>query len=286
MKNERNEILQSAEIKHLMHTFFTLAAPVFYCRPGPEREAISQQLLELVLSVCQGQAHGETCRQLVADTDLMHSAADRILLRLEELPVSRELLSYYDMKAACLEQPGLSQSNIVDIQLLPETLRQSGINGLAWAIRTGACMNYLEADPWCNRENAIRMWKTLAFSGDVFAMRALEYAFTQAQQPQQAALWQQTRQLCENAAKQFLTVIPATMAVTVSGEAAEQAQLILSIRAVLRQTNGYLPLPMLQYAAESADPLQQKLHNLCAGQDGFQLRLVQERKNEGRQFGF
>ena len=286
MTNERNEILQSAEIKHLMHTFFTLAAPLFACRPSAARDELSQRMLELVLSVCHGQQHAETCRRIMDETDLMRSATDRILLRLEDLPISRELVSYFDMKAACLEQPGLPQANMVDIQLLPETLRQASLNGLAWAIRTGACLNYLQTDGWCNRENAVRMWKTLAFSGDAFAMQALEYAFTQAQQHQQATLWQQTRQLCENAAKQFLTVIPAAMAVTVSPEAAEQTQLILSIRAVLRQTNGYLPLPMLQYAAESGDPLPQKLHNLCAGQDGFQLRLVQERKNEGRQFGF
>ena len=60
MTNERNEILQSAEIKHLMHTFFTVAAPLFACRPSAARDGLSQQMLELVLSVCHGQQHAET----------------------------------------------------------------------------------------------------------------------------------------------------------------------------------------------------------------------------------
>ena len=90
MTNERYEILQSAEIKHLMHTFFTLAAPLFACRPSAARDELSQRMLELVLSVCHGQQHAETCRRIMDETDLMRSATDRILLRLEDLPISRE----------------------------------------------------------------------------------------------------------------------------------------------------------------------------------------------------
>ena len=279
-------MLRSAQVKRIMHSFFTNAAPLFCCRANSRRDAICEGLLALVLEVCGGTQYAETCRYIISQTNALQNAADWPLLYAEELSIAPELLCYFDRKAECLRQPGLDAVGTMDAEMLPDTVRQSGFDGYAWALRTGACLNWIEADPWCSRENALRMWKILAFSGDLFAMSALEYGLSVTGHEAKAQVWQQTRQICEAAGKQFLTILPADMTAQVSKEASETAQLILSMRSVLRNGNGRLPLSVLQYAAESRDSMAQKLHNLCTGQEGFQLRLIQEQKNDGRQFGF
>ena len=286
MKHEAMNTLRSAQVKRIMQSFFTNAAPLFCCRANSRRDALCEDLLTLVLEVSGGAQHADTCRYIISQTNALQNAADWPLLYAEELSIAPELLCYFDRKAECLRQPGLDTVGTMDAEMLPDTVRQAGSDGYAWAIRTGACLNWMEADPWCSRENALRMWKILAFSGDLFAMAALEYGLRITGHEAQAQVWQQTRQICEAAGKQFLTILPADMAAQVSKEASEVAQLILSMRGVLRGSKGCLPMSVLQYAAESRDSMAQKLHTLCTGQDGFQLRLIQEQKNDGRQFGF
>ena len=286
MKKNTSPLLQSAEIKQLMHAYFTNAAPLFCCRPSSQRDALSRDLLNLVLEVLGAKDQELLCQQIIEATDAMQNVNDNLLLRLNDLAIPGELVCFFDMKAACMQQPGLPQTASLDIAMVHPFIREAGASERAWAIRTGACLNWLEADPWCSKENATRLWKLLAFSGDLFAMRALEYSVRSAGDLQRAAIWKEVHRLCETASNQFLTVLPASLSVTASKESADLAQLIISIRSKVCHGNGCLSMSTLQYAAESPDNLQQKLRMLCGEQNGFQWKLVQEQNRDSRQFGF
>ena len=286
MKKDTTFTLQSAEIKQIMDAFFANTAPLFCCRPSCARDALSEQILNFVLDVFDAKCYEEICRQIADATNAMQHLADGQLLHLKDLAIPGDLVCFFDMKASCLQQPSLPKTMALDVGMLQATVRQAGMTGHAWAIRTGACLNWFENDPWCARENALRMWKLLAFSGDLFAMRALEYGLRAQGDPKQAAMWKDVHRFCETANNQFLTILPASLTAATSKEAAELAQLIISIRNRLYTDNGRLPLSMLQYAAESRDTLQQKTRTLCAEHDKFLLKLVQEQKSDSRQFGF
>lgn len=286
MKKNTTPTLQSAEIKQIMHAFFVNAAPLFCCRPSSARDALSEQILNFVLDVFDARSHEKICRQIADATNAMQHLTDGQLLHLNDLSIPGDLVCFFDMKAACMQQPGLPREMALDAGMLQTTVRQAGTTGHTWAIQTGACLNWLENDPWCSHENALRMWKLLAFSGDLFAMRALEYGLRAEGDPEQATMWKDVHRLCETASNQFLTILPTSLTAATSQEAADLAQLIISIRNRLYTSDGRLPLSMLQYAAESRDTFQQKTRTLCADQDGFLLKLVQEQKTDDRQFGF
>ncbi len=285
MKKKGKLTLRSAQVKQIMGDYFKIAGPLLVCRSSAESQALSDRLLALVLDIYAHQELMPLCTQILRETDTMHNTSDSQLLRTGKLPVSEELLYYFETRAACLRQLDMQLPASFDMDLLLETVRKAGAGGVVWAIRLGACLNWLEVDGWSTGANALRLWKLLAFAGDEFAMRAMAHSLKTMGEPQKAQVWQQVHSLCERAGSQLLVALPPEMLAQVSKEAGDMATLIVSLRGVLWESKDRLPLAMLQYAAEGRDSLQQKLRNLCVGQNVFQLKLLQEQLDGQKPYG-
>ena len=286
MQENRNPQLQSAAVKQIMNEYFLHAAPLLCCRASSSRTSLLEQLLDLILQICDARQYRPVCAQIMQQTEALETVTDGLLLNMEECTVPQAMKCYFDMKLAAMCQPELPTPTTFDVDMLPERMWCAGASGVTWALRLGACLNWLGVGAGSSRENAVHIWRMLCCTGDHFAMLAMEHALRTLGNTKEAAMWKETRTLCNAARSQFLATIPPVLRATVSPEAANMALLIVSVRSSLRESNGYLPLPMLQYAADSQDPLPQKIRHLCGSQATFQLKLVQEQQDEGKQYGF
>ena len=286
MKNTLTLSLENDIVRQCMQTYFFYGAPLLCCRANDRRKQLSDKLLHLILDIYDAGKYYTVCQQIILATDAMHTAADEILLNMSGTPVVDGMKCYFDMKAEALRQPELPVPMTMEADLLPQLVRRSGALGVAWALRMSACLNYLEVDYFSSRANALHIFKMLAYTGDEFAMRAVEYAMHATGDHVHADLWNKARQLFEAADRQFFTIIPPSMLSNANPDAADLALLILSIRTGLQENNGRLSLPMLQYATDSHDHIHEKIRNLCGKQALFQLKLLQQQQSAGKQYGF
>lgn len=282
MTNEQLALLSAPQTQQVMDAYFTQTAALYCCRSNTRRSQLSQQLLELILDIYDAVGLLELCRQILEQTEIIGTAADGQLLELAGNTVPEQLHCFCDMKAAALRQPELPPARSMDAALLPQMLEQAVAAGRPWALRLSACLNWLEIGPQACRENAIRFWRMLSCTGDEFALAALAYGYRKMDQPQEGQIWEQTASLFREARQQLLPTASRTGGCK---EAQQRADLILAIYSSLNHAT-CLPLAAVQYAVDSADPLPQKIRQLCPNGGQLQLRLLEEQRPAQGQYGF
>lgn len=283
MTNEQMALLQSPQIRQVMHAYFTHTTALLCCRPNTRRNELSQRLLELTLEIYDATPLLDLCQRILEQTDVIRTAADAQLLDLAGSAVPEPLHCFCDMRAAALAQPELPPAMSMDATLLPEVLEQSVMLGRPWALRLSACLNWLQIGPQACRENAIRLWRLLSCTGDGFALAALAYSYQALGQPEEGHIWAETARMFHAARQQLLPTASQTGGCK---EALERANLILAIHSSLLSNGAKLPLAALQYAVDSTDPLPQKIRQLCPNGGQLQLRLLEERRPDQGQYGF
>ena len=148
------------------------------------------------------------------------------------------------------------------------------------------CLSWLGLDPESSKEVALRYWKVLAYTGDYFAMEALEYAYTQLKTADQAALWHTVREIFADADRNFTITVPEHHLETAEREAVNIAQVILAVRRTCTDDGKErLPVLMLQYAIDSKDELDVKLEKLSPS-NAFHSLLMTPKKPKSRPLGF
>ena len=133
----------------------------------------------------------------------------------------------------------------------------------------------------------MRYWTVLAYTGDRLSMQALEYAYAQQGNSEKAALWQQVRNICLEADRQFTITVPGQFLETATQETLEVAQVVLAVRRrCADDEKELLPIPLLQYAMDSQDDVETKLRNLYASPDTYHAMLAYQTRHEQKTVGF
>lgn len=191
------------------------------------------------------------------------------------------------MKADNLKYYQVQETQVFDMDILLMDNRQAVIGGDPGGLRLAACLSWLGLDPESSPEVALRYWKVLAYTGDYFAMEALEYGYRQQGAADQAALWHTVRELFTEADRNFTITVPERYLESADKEAVNIAQVILAVRrrcADDGQEN--LPVLLLQYAIDSKDPVEVKLQNLYAPPQEYQNLLTGRKQRVTRPLGF
>lgn len=269
--------------KRIMKTFFANSGRLVCCRPTPQSGAQAAEILDLVLNVYGRQDLREVCSEVLERTTPLQTVADCGLLGAKELPVPEEFLAYLDMKAQYLREYDVQTVQHFDRQMLKEDTLRYALIGDSKALRFLACLDWLDG----NQERAVRCWTILAYIGDGFAMRALEYACENMDDSAAAEHWRNVRSLCEEADKKFSMTIPKAQQDGEAKKAAETAQMILAVRSRMAEHQGKgVPMAMVQYAIDSGDDLTSKMRNLYSTHEHYSVMLVKERSHEEKKYGF
>ena len=198
-----------------------------------------------------------------------------------------EASSFFDMKADNLKYYEIRETQVFDMDILLMDNRQAVIKGDPGGLRLAALLSWLGLDSDSGPETALRYWKVLAYTGDYFSMEALEYAYTQRGETEQAALWHTVREIFAEADRNFTITVPEYYAETADQEAVHTAQVILAVRRRCADDDTeLLPVLLLQYAIDSKDELDVKVRNLYAPDQAIQNLLTSKKQRNTRPLGF
>lgn len=286
-KNEKTNQLNRSQLKDLMQLYFTTTGSLLCWKPDQDFQALEEQVLDLILAIHGKEEYRAACLEIIRETDSLQTVMDCTMLRLAEDVISKDKRHYFEMKAEALREYKVESPATFDLELMVMDNRQDVLEGEQGAIRLGAMLSWLGIDRKSSPEAAIRHWTLLAYTGDYFAMRALEYAFVHKGNRSRAAMWRTVREICEEADRQFTITVPTEYLRKNEGTATDTAQLILAVRSRCAGNEGKkLPIPMLQYVIESQEDLGEKLHNLYADPETYHILLVQQSRLGGKQYGF
>lgn len=274
-------------LKKIMRRYFINTARLLLWRENQALEDLERQILDLMLAVQGKGEYRDACLQVLADTESLQTLADCNMLKLSMGELSVEASSFFDMKADNLKYYQIQETQVFDMDILLMDNRQAVIEGDPGGLRLAACLSWLGLDPESSPEVALRYWKVLAYTGDYFAMEALEYACAQRGETAQSALWHTVREIFTEADRNFTITVPEHYLEIADKEAVNTAQVILAVRrrcADDGQEN--LPVLLLQYAIDSKDELEVKLQNLYAPPQEFQNLLTRNKQRKTRPLGF
>ena len=281
------QALDRRTLKKIMRRYFINTARLLLWRENQALEELERQILDLMLAVQGKGEYRDACLQVLADTESLQTLADCNMLKLSMGELSVEASSFFDMKADNLKYYQIQETQVFDMDILLMDNRQAVIEGDPGGLRLAACLSWLGLDPESSPEVALRYWKVLAYTGDYFAMEALEYACAQRGETAQSALWHTVREIFTEADRNFTITVPEHYLEIADKEAVNTAQVILAVRrrcADDGQEN--LPVLLLQYAIDSKDELEVKLQNLYAPPQEFQNLLTRNKQRKTRPLGF
>ena len=274
------------QLKKLMRRYFINTARLLLWRRNQALEELEHQILDLMLAVQGKPEYRDACRQVLTDTAELQTLADCNVLKLSMGELSVDASSFFDMKADNLKYYQVEETQVFDMDILLMDNRQAVIEGDPGGLRLAACLSWLGLDPESSKEVALRYWKVLAYTGDYFAMEALEYAYTQLKDADQAALWHTVREIFADADRNFTITVPEHYLETAEREAVNIAQVILAVRRTCTDDGKErLPVLMLQYAIDSKDELDVKLEKLSPS-NAFHSLLMTPKKPKSRPLGF
>lgn len=269
--------------KMIMKAYYANAGRLACCRPSDASRQMSGQIMELVLDIFGRRDLVDRCMNILSVTDVLRTAMDCVLLGADELPVPEEYRCYLDMKARCLLEYEVQTPQSYDRTLLTRELLQAALCGDRNALRLSACMDWLSG----NRNRAVRCWMILAYTGERFAMQALEYAAGRMDDDKAAALWHQIRLICEETDVCFSLAVPKSGRDREERQAAETAQVILAVRTRCAELQSkLLSIAMIQYAIDSRDDLSTKVRNLYNAPEPYPVMLVNQYQQANKKYGF
>lgn len=273
-------------LKKIMRRYFINTARLLFWRNNGALDALERQILDLMLAVQGKTEYREACLQVLADTAQLQTLADCNVLKLSMGELSVEASSFFDMKADNLKYYEIQETQVFDMDILLMDNRQAVIEGDPGGLRLAACLSWLGLDSESSPDVALRYWKVLAYTGDYFAMEALEYAYAQRLEADQAAMWHRIREIFTEADRNFTITVPEHYLESADKEAVNTAQVILAVRRCCTDDGKErLPVLMLQYAIDSKDELDVKLQNLAPSQ-AFRNLMDGRKKQKTRPLGF
>ncbi len=276
-----------AGLKKIMRRYFINTARLLFWLDNEAKADLENRILTLMLQVQGKQELLEDCRQVLRSTQTLQTIADCNVLKLSMGSLSVDQSSYFDMKADQVKYYEVRECQAFDMDILLMDNRQAVIDGDPGGLRLAACLSWLGLDPESDPAVALRYWQVLAYTGDYFAMEALEYAYGQRGEPDRAALWHTVREIFAEADRNFTIAVPEHYQQTAAPEALNTAQVILAVRRRCADDGQEkLPVLLLQYAIDSADPVETKLQNLYAPPEAFQTMLTRPAKRSSRPLGF
>lgn len=279
--------LDRALLKKIMRRYFINTARLLLWRSNQALEDLEQRILDLMLAVQGKPEYRDACLQVLADTAGLQTLADCNVLKLSMGELSVEASSFFDMKADNLKYYQVQDTQVFDMDILLMDNRQAVIEGDPGGLRLAACLSWLGLDSESAPEVALRYWKVLAYTGDYFAMEALEYAYAQRGEAAQSALWHTVREIFTEADRNFSITVPEHYLEKEDKEAVNTAQVILAVRRRCADDGQeQLPVLLLQYAIDSKEDVEIKLQNLYSPAQAFQSMLTRNTHRAKRPLGF
>ena len=281
------EALDRALLKKIMRRYFITTGRLLFWRHNEAKAALEEQILDLMLAVQGKQEYKAACLEVLQRTQELQTLADCNVLKLSMGSLSVDQSSYFDMKADNLKYYQVTENQVFDMDILLMDNRQAVIEGDPGGLRLAACLSWLGLDPESSPEVALRYWQVLAYTGDYFAMEALEYAYAQRQEGEKAALWKLVREIFAEADRNFTITVPEHYLAEADKEAVNTAQVILAVRRRCADDGQEsLPVLLLQYAIDSKEDVEVKLQNLYAPPEAFQAMLTRQTRRPTRPLGF
>lgn len=278
---------ERTQLKQLMRLYFTTTGRLLFWQEDADLNQIRQQILSLLLSILGKEEYREDCAHILECTAPLQTLEDCAMLKLSDTVIPRQQLSYYDMKADSLRLYQVRQTQSFDMDVLLMDNRQAVIDGDPGALRLGACLSWLGLDSRSSAEAALRYWTVLAYTGDYFAMQALEYAAVQRGAHADASLWRTVREIFEESDRQFTITVPERFLTEADPAAVNTAQVILAVRRRCADDGQeLLPIPLLQYAIDSKEDVATKLQNLYAPPETYHTMLAKQSRRPAAPLGF
>lgn len=281
------ESMDRALLKKLMRRYFITTGRLLFWLGNPAKDDLEEKILDLMLAVQGKPEYKPACLGVLEQTRELQTLADCNVLKLSMGSLTVDQSSYFDMKADNLKYYEVTENQVFDMDILLMDNRQAVIDGDPGALRLAACLSWLGLDPESTPEAALRYWQVLAYTGDYFAMEALEYAYAQRGEGEKSDLWKQVREIFAEADRNFTITVPEHYLAEADKEAVNTAQVILAVRRRCADDGQeMLPVLLLQYAIDSREDVAVKLQNLYAPPEAYQAMLTHSTRRTIRPLGF
>lgn len=264
------------EQKRLMRLWFANTARLLFWQRDEAMRELESQLMSLFLEICGKEAYHSACMECLDATASAQTVEDCAMLKLSSSGLTKENASFFDMRSDSLKHYQINEQQTFDADILLMDTAQAIIDGDPGALRLGALLHWQQPE---EQAAAIRYWTVLAYTGELFAMQALEYAYARMGRMEQAALWQAIREIFQEADRRYIITVPEELARRYGEQASNMAQVILAVRRCCADDNQeLLPIPRLLYAIDSEDDVYTKLENLYAPPEAYHSLLVRQSK--------
>ena len=274
-------------LKKIMRRYFITTGRLLFWSKNGGKDELERQILELMLAVQGKPQYLDACIQVLNATAEIQTMADCNMLKLATASMSVDQSSFFDMKADNIKYYQVQENQVFDMDILLMDNRQAVIDGDPGGLRLAACLSWLGLDTESSPDTALRYWQVLAYTGDYFAMEALEYAYGIRGETEKSALWRTVREIFADADKNFTITVPERYLKDTDQVAVNTAQVILAVRRRCADDGQEkLPMLLLQYAIDSNEDVAVKLQNLYAPPEAFQAMLTRVNRRSTRPLGF
>ena len=266
------------ELKSIIRDYYDTMTSAMQYEWSEDNRRLHEDVLRLILQVYGESDNFEACRKAVEDASAVCTVADTLLANAAG-DVRGELdAAVFDAKARIIREKNITFLLPFDYDMLSLDTRTDGERGVKSACRLLAVMKWLDGEDSRGRTVAVEIWKTLAVSGDEFAIKALVFALEKMGDTASRDHWNSVCRLLDKARDSFSPFITDDGDCT--PEAMGTASIIMLIRRISqgKKNAAILDRPMLHYALYSNDDFDKKLATLTSGEDFYALHFREQNK--------
>ncbi len=269
--------------KMILKEYFDTVSVLLSYKENKTSLRVMRRIFDLLCDVENAEKKKEYLWKAISDTSDVTNIVD---CRICENETETEWDPAHEFKFACIKRNEIAFPNTFDEDIVYEQAIDMASAGNASAGKFLAAVSWLGEMCEKNQERAIRIWTRLAFSGDTFVMKMLEYAYGANSEKDKAKYWKNIRNIVETAKGMFVKIVSEKTHPGFEKNTLDCVNLILAVKNRIDRTKKEnLDLYMLEYISDVEVPFEKKIEAVARIDDFCVLLNVKEKTKENK-YGF
>ncbi len=270
--------------RQILLEYFDTVSYIMSYEWNDEFKKIAVGIIGLLADIYGVPDAAEECTEMTEKVANLQTVQDIALMAGDEIASSVA----FTVKASYITANDIRMQRIFDHGIAVMAVKRAAEEGERSACRLWACMNWLGSFPEADRRRAVEVWKTLAASCEISAVKALVYAYGVMGDTAERDMWAAVGEALENASRNFLPLVLPDGNDRCGGRAVMLADLILAAagrRNTSAEASRNIDRAMAYYILYCDGLFEEKLARVSS-QGSFYPLVWECRRFENSKFGF
>lgn len=279
---------QEVTLNQLLKLFYETIDTTLKYKNDEENQMFVEKIFKSILTIFNQQSLFDQGMKLIKKANCLNTIADANMLNLEDI-LSIDEKMVMELKSELLFSSNISYTKTFNQVEVMELIYEKALSGYQNSCMLLAILNWFGINVTKRPEVAQKIWKMLAYNGNVYAIECLIYSYKTTKDLEAEKKWITIKEIYSKTKDYFMTVIDNDIKENYSKDCILEVEKILCVINRNRHEDSNkkkLNLSLLYYVSNSKQSHQEIINNICNYEcDGY-IASLRENYFKNKQYTF